>query len=691
MDFPNVVVTIPNYLTSDFLGTMALDILHDSKGRGYLAGQPLHKLSDLLATLLDTQDLQNWVFQGVLKYFTCLWKHNLKALGLTEMTGLPDFDSVDPEYWNHWRSIVCMPLHRVADRDTVDTFSSLGNEQYTPESQNYFFQREKLVDTTTELFSFISPTGINSPIDYYQQAIGLVDIIKNRLPNGKVVLDMKSSAGLIRTLTDPIGYTTCLPTYADPGYNMPGMSEIRKYSNIHFLPEQAFGKFRGAQEFRYSINLETPLGIKQFLNAEYFYGVAADGLDRTNVMIKVLEDHFQGALPRSTAMATELWKYLQPQDQTDIITVKEILQSVQASISNAYSESQPTIVNNVAQKLYACVHHHGTISAAELETILEFIGISNSSAHLLNWIISPKGCNFVNLSYILATVKNLVYFPIGDIEITDLYPHTMVTKVLPDVMYRYLEDTNKLSILAFCYHQLHILQQYALHLPDLLSTIQEQWIPRRKGKLITQIPHYVKAWRQQQQEYLENYRKQMIDYIQLLVQTCVDNFGLLEEPQILTVLPPFQPDEKLGKILLDHLHFYQPELFGQTMSTNRMGLAFSSLLDMLIWTKPVCDLGIDLEREYHIKIPIGSKYYDFQTQQKNTLQTVLGKFSGDFGQIMWCIANSQIFASEDNNASAMAILLHRIPQEYTRGTTGCWANIHGLGDGSAVDITVRQK
>ena len=42
-----------------------------------------------------------------------------------------------------------------------------------------------------------SPNGIKKPSDYFHQASGIVDIIKARTLDGsKVVLDMKSSAGL---------------------------------------------------------------------------------------------------------------------------------------------------------------------------------------------------------------------------------------------------------------------------------------------------------------------------------------------------------------------------------------------------------------------------------------------------------------------------------------------------------------
>lgn len=51
------------------------------------------------------------------------------------------------------------------------------------------------------------------------------------------------------------------------------------------------------------------------------------------------------------------------------------------------------------------------------------------------------------------------------------------------------------------------------------------------------------------------------------------------------------------------------------------------------------------------------------------------------------------FSSEDNNTSAMAVLLHRLPKECLK--TGrepiVWGNIHGLGDGGSVDIIIDRQ
>ena len=73
----------------------------------------------------------------------------------------------------------------------------------------------------------------------------------------------------------------------------------------------------------------------------------------------------------------------------------------------------------------------------------------------------------------------------------------------------------------------------------------------------------------------------------------------------------------------------------------------------------------------------------------DTLRSVLGKFSGDFGQIIWCLSTGNIFATEDNNTSAIACILHRIDKRYIVSDfpiTNKWVNIHGHGDGGQVDV-----
>ena len=74
--------------------------------------------------------------------------------------------------------------------------------------------------------------------------------------------------------------------------------------------------------------------------------------------------------------------------------------------------------------------------------------------------------------------------------------------------------------------------------------------------------------------------------------------------------------------------------------------------------------------------------------ESNPIKNVLGKFSGDFGQIVWCMRYSHIFATEDNNTSAMACILHKVPKKYIQTDNSSlvqWVSLHGMGDGSSVE------
>ena len=85
------------------------------------------------------------------------------------------------------------------------------------------------------------------------------------------------------------------------------------------------------------------------------------------------------------------------------------------------------------------------------------------------------------------------------------------------------------------------------------------------------------------------------------------------------------------------------------------------------------------------------KQYDlilsFVDITNNARTAILSKFTGDFGQLMWSIKNGHAFATEDNNTSAMALIMHQLPKTCFSGISNQnWTNIHGLGDGSAVEI-----
>lgn len=712
---PHLTLTIPDYLCKDFLGILALDTLHDAKGYGHLVGNKLSQLTDLLAETillnnqhLDEQDkilVQNYTFRKVLSYFLELWGNNIGALGLSSLPNC-DLESL--------RDIVQLPVRNVADRVDEDAFISLGKNKYGIEAQNYYDQRQKLSPQCAETMTFVSPKGVQKPSDYFRQASGIVDIIKARtLGASRVVLDMKSSAGLIRTLTDPLGYTTGLPTYADPGYNMPGMSAIRQHAQISFINEDNQNNYyTGAHEFRYCVQLETPVCTEPLvlLDITYFYGVAKDGLDRSNVMISILEETFNSTLPRSMMMAKSLGQYLNPSPQQITVTVRDTLSILEHIIRNYYDTfCEELSVLHDLQQIYTQLHNREPLT---LQTLMQFD--PQRSGHLYQWCTSEN--MIFRTSYIIATFRNIYLFnvayhlPVHHPEC--LLPHEMITDTLPNFMFEYITNGKDLTLLAFCYHQIKLIEQYTgqpnsgvPYHPDLAEQLAKQWLPKHKGKLVTQISKQAQEWRKEQALTIMTMQDDIVAYINSLLVVCNQQLGILvdldncepDDPRVdvlLQTLPTFQPPRVLEHILSEHLHFYNPEMYHRTVNIQRTGLLLSSLLDVMLWKKPLVMFNIDLHAKLTTTIHPSAEEYRDDYYKHDALRAVLGKFSGDFGQIMWSICYGHIFASEDNNTSAMALMLHRLPKRYVhsnvpqRGVT--WGNIHGLGDGSCVDVTINK-
>jgi len=337
-DYIDLPILIPNHLISDFLGIMVIDILHDSKNYGSISNHRLSKITDLLAETCDfkhpitKKQIKIFIFKKVVFYMCKLWKDNLKALGLYKM---PNFENNDPDYWKQLSKFVKIPLKPMAS--FKDTFITLGRNTKSIEVSNYYYQKE-LLGCNCKYYSFISPTNITNSINYFYNAKSIVNNIKSWNDKSAVSLDMKSSAGLIRTITDPIGYITSICTFVDPGYNMPGMSAIRKYSNID----------TNINNFSYSINLEIENQIINLFTVKYY-----NSFPRNNVLINVSDHLYHGTLPNSVTMSQSLKNYLEPNLEADlkpdlkpdlklenqthnIITMAEILENIETTIYNYY-------------------------------------------------------------------------------------------------------------------------------------------------------------------------------------------------------------------------------------------------------------------------------------------------------------------------------------------------------------------
>lgn len=637
---PDITINIPLHLTKDFIGIFILDILHDATGenRGVaLSKSKLCQITDLLAEsiFITTPDInidwvKNYFFECTLKYFLEIWINNLPALGLTQIPENEDLQSLKEK--------VLTPVKQTRDKygilkNNTVLYSVKDYEQSGVEAYNYHYQKHFLDKSKIYESAFESPQQYKNPSDFFNKAHGIVDIIHYNYPQSKVVLDMKTAAGLLRTITDPLTYITSLPTYADPGYNFL-MSAIRKNSDIHFLPKTKEGYFSGSSKFTYSINLETPIQNEplQFLYTTYFNGLCKDGLDRSNIIISTLGETFVGILPSSKDMSLALCQYLENSNELFSTTISEILYDIQNHIYNYYDSNSQPYINN-------------------LET-------------------DNFGENYIN-----ATIKNIKLYGMN-IDIESIESIFMITDVLPNVLYEYIQ-TRELRLLSFVNAQYKLLEQYSQFDPHIKKLLKDQWLPKRKGKLVNQLKEHISRWRLNSNIILEEsvYIK---NYIMSLIEVCKNNINLIETDEILEYLPDFNPTKDIGVILEDHLQFYNPEIYSRTVCMNRNFLLLSTLISLLLWDKPLLNFDINLDTE------ITFNRVDYDGIKHTALQMILGKFSGDFGQIMWAMHMGHLFSSGDNNASAMALLMHRIDTGYK------WGSIHESGNGNCVYITLEK-
>jgi hypothetical protein len=677
-------ILIPIDYIEDFLGIVSIDILHDSKGHGYLSGQKLSKLSDLLAYSvythnhqLDFSQLSDYFFITILSFFKKMWANNLKAL---------NYPLDDTNYTiGDLKQTVKLPIRSVAERDTEDTFENMGNNVYTPEVQNYIDQRYKL---DKPFIQFISPQNVYTSNDYFNQGISIINKIKGFNEKGKIILDMKASAGLIRTITDPIGYITGLPTFADPGYNMPGMSAIRQHSEIAFIPQNLPNSYISSQTFNYTVTLELPLGKVTFLKVEYYYGTFKEGLDRENMSIKILDDYFQGFLPRSGMMAESLNNYFNPKAKMHTKTVTELFGILNNTISSYYKQlnnecSLITTVNGGFTEL----HLNKKLSKTYIKKLLQFTNYNYK--YFKRWFkkLTVDSFEGINISsYILNTIKLLNIYNLYD-DIADdpelILPINMIKTTLP-LLLSYYNNTNNIKYLAYCYHQLNLLYEYIsnTHNLELSTMLLEQYSFNLRSKLTVHITTLITKWYNNFNQQLSLYSKEITSYLDNLILNLKSNMRVLlkiddlEDVEDSTVinylsqLPLFNPSDKLNTLLIEYLYYSNPDLYIKTLNVNRTGLLMITMLSV----KSIKDYYSNQEITQYITENIESIKMD-------ALRHVLGKFSGDFGQIVWAIHSNNIFATEDNNTSAMALFMHRLPTINSK-----WGNIHGLGDGSCVEI-----
>ena len=108
-------IFIPTTLTSDFLGTFAIDILHDTKKQySIFSNKKLAFLTDIIADIILAHnshkkplklEIQQFVFYSVLQYFIKLWQDNL-----TNSLNIIDESLFYNSNYQELRDIVTIPL-----------------------------------------------------------------------------------------------------------------------------------------------------------------------------------------------------------------------------------------------------------------------------------------------------------------------------------------------------------------------------------------------------------------------------------------------------------------------------------------------------------------------------------------------------------------------------------------------------
>lgn len=632
-------ITIPKSLTSDFLGSMVLDILHDAKGRGILKGRKLHEITDLISECFiseisddqyneqKTKKIRDWLFIQVFSYLHNMWKDNLDALFQEENSYIPvNYKNFNLEYY---RKYVYVPI-KPCGKD-LDCFISLGNNRKGIECENFLFQFNRCKKTV----SFESPTNVQ---DFFKRSRFFVDsIIADRL-DSLVSLDMKSAAGLIRTTTDPIGYVSSIATFSDPGYNMAGMSAIRNYSKLNFTE-------KNNNSFSYLIKLETPIGTLPMFDVEYYWSESQTNDLRENVIIKVSDTYFQRSLPKAREMAEALDRYLDSGNNTTVWSSKEKMGEMIKDIR------ERNFIGNVYSEIYSKLHHGESVNAEMRKIFKKFPKINLQSVNRWINLGEDLSARTINTAYIISTLRLYRYY---NIDTKYIFPEDVVINLFPEI----IDRLNNVK-LAYLSNHMDLIFQYANQPSEIMNPQQKNSILELlnnhrlgvRGKIVNLTEKLVKNLYKNFREFL--YKKDIKNILKDIIQEKKRNIRIFEE------------------ILRYHLAFFAPEYLGGTKITD--DILKMSLLDL-------CDrLNIYPDFNTHIS----------ESAAPDAINNILGKFSGDFGQILWCMLTGNIFASEDNNSSAIACILHRIPKRYIKGLNeNGWVNIHGMGDGSAVTACI---
>lgn len=680
MSDTTIDINIPREYTSKFLGMLTLDILHDAKGKGYLYDHLLSNITDLLAlscrshTLSESEmtlhesgpvmdlnlekleNLKMYIFTRAYSFFHTLWIDNPSAFG--DLIP-PNFNEpfTNLNYWNSYKLNVKLPLRLVAERKDEDTFITLGKGKNSIEAENYRNELALLPETVI----FESPRNISCMQDYLNKAQSTLAFIKHHLPNSLISLDMKSAAGLLRTITDPVGYITGLPTYCDPGYNMIGMSAIRDASPVEFTSKPRGSNFTFRIRIPDLVNEHFTTGSYSLnknltlLKTEYYYGGRED-LARENVLVKILDDYHYSHLPSASIMANSLCDYLNVRNQMSVTrSTEEILHTIKSCLYDSIN------TDNVIE---ASLNILLTIPSKNVKKYLcKIAPVFGIEIDCINdWFLENK-------MYLIKILLIVQYYSSGlkdggkNQTLSDLLPENILTQKIIE---------NK----GFAYNFFNILEKLS---------INPEFNFKRSKKNASIKRNVNKQLNDQYIEFINSNKSSINSFIENCITQYKLNFKFNEDynyaPKNI-VIP-----KELENYLNEYIHIYYPHLY-HVMQTgfkpHDQAFYHFALIDVIINSS---DYYETINTENTFSIPASR-----ETIEENAIFNVLGKFSGDFGQIAWCIANGHIFASEDNNASALALVMHQMyhanPNCFVTQKTLGWGSIHGMGDGGTVNVTI---
>ena len=618
-------IIIPTEITQEFLGTIALDILHDCRDC-YIPDGKLKQLTDIISygfydrkqlTITEFKHLKTWIFKEVLHYFCTIWKQNLKALSLHDID-YPNFDKShqDVSYWMYYFEKIKMPIRSICNdkKTTMSTELIQTNPMFYSSAVNTNWEHIYNSQSTQEHFSSPSKQRhtyeqfTNYLQSYYDTIYKFFELDKHQ-QHALVSLDQKGAAGLLRVITEPFGYVTGLPTFTDCGYNMIGMSGLRKESHLQLDP------------FQYSIIVQTCLGELELFNSKY-------DVHNDIPVININKHEFTKKLPSSKHLGTSLslysGYYITPPDE--LTTWKELF--------TLYSDH---VIYYVKQS----PHYAQTDTWMDKLSIHEWISTVIYVCELLAYQQS------VDMSLVASIHKQYV---------TLLFLQTQGHLICKKPIKEYLKDIkiNRKSAYSI------LLNSLTQHKQNIHTHIQK-WIDNN----IHRVLRYIKTIGSQA---LRNpFSKSFLKQWKHLIKQEWREHELIPHEYIAT-LHEFKYNHREPNELL----YFAYLLKIITDSHSFVKLKSISLDDKIyvsntdyIYTRNRMLSSYSLEHKY----------------LNNAYKHVIGKLQGDFGQIIWSMVNNKIFATEDTNTAAMSLILSKslYPRQH-------WMTIYGKGDGASVFI-----